>query len=389
MKNLTLVFKDVEEVHLGKDVFLTPYYIAKEFNLDLKIVFPNTETNQNLQKEHRGAEFIRKNLLYKKKKFLMFRELNFFKYIAINNKKIDNLMLFHLSPKTMLQTVMYKKLNPKGKVYVKLDLNISGVKGVQNFEKNTLKRKCYFQLIKSFFNKVDLVSCETKDVYEAISNKGLYGIGIKEKIEYIPNGFDDELLKELNLDIKKYEEKENIMITVGRIGTYPKNNEMLLEAINNIDLKDWKIMFIGPLTEGFKIKYEQFIERNPEKKEKVLLIGNINNKKELFEYYNKAKVFLLTSIFEGSALVFPEALRFGNYILTTDVGGAKDITNNSKIGKIVPVNDTDKLKMEILKVLNNEVELMNKYKQALELSENKFLWSKIIKSSKKMKEIFG
>lgn len=69
----------------------------------------------------------------------------------------------------------------------------------------------------------------------------------------------------------------------------------------------------------------------------VILVGNIENKNLLYDYYNRAKVFLLTSRLEGFAIVYPEALKFGNYIITTDVGGAKDITNNGQIGIVTEI----------------------------------------------------
>lgn len=388
MKNLTLIFNDVEDAHLGKDVFLTPYYIAREYNLKLNVVFPSTETNRNLTSNYRGAKFIRKKFLYTTKKISILRELNFYIYIFFNNKKIDNLMLFHLSLKSMLQTILYKYLNPKGKCYVKLDININGLNNCQNYKINNLKRRIFMKIVNLFFKKVDLISCETLEIYQKIISKGLYGINIKDKLDYIPNGFDDELLKNLDIKIKAYKEKENIMITVGRLGSYEKNNEMLLNAIDKVDIKDWKILLIGPFDDKFEQKYNEFIRNNKDKKTKVLLVGNISDKKKLFEYYNKAKVFILTSRSEGFALVYPEALKFGDYILTTDVGGAKDITENSKVGKIIPVEEPKILKEEIEKIIKNKINLQKKYEESLKLSEKNFLWSNIIKKSKKMKELF-
>lgn len=39
---------------------------------------------------------------------------------------------------------------------------------------------------------------------------------------YLPNGFDEALLESLHIKEKSYAEKENIMLTVGRLGTPPK-----------------------------------------------------------------------------------------------------------------------------------------------------------------------
>lgn len=389
MKNLYIMFNDLEEVHLGKDVFLTPYYISKEFKLKLKLIFLETETNKKLDEIYRNAELIRKKFRGNKKSNFFIREYEFFKYIFLNSKKIDNLMLFHLSLKSIFMTIIYKTLYPKGKVYIKSDLNIEGLDKFQNFKINKLKKILRGILIKIFFKKIDLITVETEEVYNKLSEIGFYGEDISKKLDYIPNGFDDELLKSLDIKIKEYKDKENIMITVGRLGSYQKNNEMLLNAIDKVDMKDWKILLIGPFDNKFEQKYNEFIKNNKDKKEKVLLVGNISNKKELFEYYNRAKVFLLTSRWEGFALVYPEALKFGDYILTTDVGGAKDITENSKVGKVIPIEDFKILKEEIEKIIKDKINLEQKYNESLKLSEENFLWSNIIKNSKKMKKIFG
>ena len=178
------------------------------------------------------------------------------------------------------------------------------------------------------------------------------------------------------------------MITVGRIGTEPKNNEMLLKVLKNIELINWKVFIIGPYTEKFKLLYEKFIQDNPDKKNKVILVGNIENKISLYDYYNRAKVFLLTSRWEGFATIFPEALRFGNYIITTDVGGAKDITNNGKIGVITEINNEENYKEEILKVINGQINLEKKFTESIELSKTKFLWNNIVKN-KEIKFFFN
>ena len=257
-----------------------------------------------------------------------------------------------------------------------------------NSENMPFMRKIQKILLKKLIKKIDLISIETKEAYEEILKNGLYNENISNKIIYIPNGFDEEYLVENNIKIKSFEEKENLMITVGRIGTEQKNNEMLLNSLNNIDLRNWKIYIIGPYTEKFKIKYDEFIKNNQDKKERVILIGNIKDKNLLYDYYNRAKIFLLTSRWEGFAIVYPEALRFGNYIITTDVGGAKDITDNGNIGAITEIENIIQFRNEILKVVNNEINLEEKYDKSLELSKKQFLWNEIVKD-KKFKEFFN
>ena len=269
---------------------------------------------------------------------------------------------------------------------MKLDMDKKAVNFYnQNFK--NIFRKIQKKFLKNFLKNIDLISCETKECFDEIRENGLCNFDISDKLIRIQNGFDEEYLIENNTKVKNFEEKENIMITVGRIGTEQKNNEMLLKVINKMDLKDWKIYIIGPYTEEFKEYYDSFIKNNSDKKDKVILVGNIENKNLLYDYYNRAKVFLLTSRWEGFAIVYPEALRFGNYIITTDVGGAKDITNNGEIGGVTEIENEEQYKNEILKVINEEINLKEKYNQSLEWSEENFLWNNIVKH-KKFKEFF-
>lgn len=146
----------------------------------------------------------------------------------------------------------------------------------------------------------------------------------------MPNGFDEEYLKEMNLHECTFKEKENLIITVGRLGTFQKNTEMLLRALGNVDLRDWKVILLGPYDENFKKIISSFYKENPEKHTSVEFIGAIYDKKELWEYYNKAKVFVFTSRYESYGLVFDEAIRFKNYIVSTDTGIFPDLPNDVK-----------------------------------------------------------
>ena len=326
-KRLDLIFtgNGFEKFLLYKDVGLLPYYLKKEYDLEVKIICSNRK--KKIQNNFRGMEIIELKYYFFGKvfekilKFKILKFFNYYKYLLKNAKKINYLMFFHIGLDKLFLIILYQFLNKNGKIYFKMDSNISGVLNSNN-ENISFIRKIQKILLKNLIKRIDLISIETKEAYEEILKNGLYNMGISNKITYIPNGFDEEYLKENNIKIKQFEEKENIMITVGRIGTEEKNNEILLDSLNKIDLKNWKIYIIGPYTEEFKNKYDKFIRNNQDKKESVILIGNIEDKNLLYNYYNRAKVFLLTSRWESFGIVLSEALRFGEYIITTDVGAA-------------------------------------------------------------------
>lgn len=377
MKNLTLLYEpfELEKSFLYKDVALMPYYLGKEYNLNIDIVYFNNLCELD---KFRNINFIKvkKSKWYKFiskiDKFGIYNNINFIKYLLKKNKKIDYLMLFHLDFGKIIIVWLYKILNKKGKIYIKLDID---TRTLSNKRINTKLKKIFFKHILT--NNIDLISAETTQAYTYIKKNGLFGVDISKKINYIPNGFDNEKIDEKIISQIKFENKRNIMITVGRLGTEQKNNELLLEALKKVDLENWEVILIGPYTDEFKTHFEKYMNSNNINKQRIKLIGNITDKQLLYDYYIKAKVFILTSRWESFALVLGEALKFGCYIISTDVGAARDMTRNGTIGSIF--NGTvDDLVCKINDVIYEKVDLKEKNIKILEEAK-KYDWNNIVK----------
>jgi glycosyltransferase involved in cell wall biosynthesis len=60
---------------------------------------------------------------------------------------------------------------------------------------------------------------------------------------------------------------------------------------------------------------------------------------ELKWYYGAADVFVLATAYEGWANVFLEAMACGLPVVTTDVGGNREVVGDAGLGAIVPVDD--------------------------------------------------
>ena len=122
-KQLTLIFNHFETEHLGKDVFLVPLYLGKQLGYDVTIVYPLTETNKDFPLQIRGVKLVPLRFRNRITWFPLWRTWNFYTYLIKHASRIDLLMRFHYSLHSILMTLVYKTFRPKGKVYIKMDID--------------------------------------------------------------------------------------------------------------------------------------------------------------------------------------------------------------------------------------------------------------------------
>ena len=369
MKIFVTLFEKAENIHLVKDVGQIPYLMYHYFGYDSTLVtYENKKSYDYLDNEVKGLklEFI------PKVKFGRY-SLSMLWYLYLNAKKIDVLHMFHHREKTYLNFLMYKWRNPNGIAFLKSDTGLNNIKKNNGFI--PLKRPKYAVrdwLFKKVLPKLDIVSVESQEGFEIVSKKHEE---YKEKFLYMPNGINVEKMYSMT-PIKSFEEKENIILTVGRIGAPEKNNELLLSAVENLDLKDWKVVLVGPIEEDFKRKIEQFYEKNPHLKDKVIFTGAIYDRAKLYEWYARSKVFCLTSIEESFGFVLIESMAYGNCVVTTPISSAKEITQDESTGYIV--SSQDKLEGKLHDLMNNQEVLQEKYTLAINRANEHYSWENIL-----------
>ena len=160
-----------------------------------------------------------------------------------------------------------------------------------------------------------------------------------EKIHVIYNGI--ELDKSGNLDINK--DKDKIILSIGRMVPW-KGFDILIELMP--DLPDWQLVIIGD---------------GPTKDQLVKLIDKLNLKervelknsmlrKELLEYLNKAKVFILNTSFESFSFQVVEAMNAGVPVITTNIGNLSEIIDNGQEGILVEPNNKKQIIEAIRKI---------------------------------------
>lgn len=326
-------------IYFTKDVFLTPYYLAKVTGKPLEFYYGMRLSNDLLPYEYRAAHIEgnsnRKNVT----RIQEFYDL--FNYVIGNYKRIDTLFIIGFNFYHLLIVYFLKKLNRSAKVVVLGDMEPK--QALEIYDSNFFQKKSIFGYLKSkladfcFNNSILLVA---NTVAYEIMKKQFSRRGWKGLLNFYPC-LDDEKFNEYGIVRKSWEQKENILICVGRIGCYQKNTEMLLEALKKVDLKDWKIYMIGPITNSFFMRKEygsfqdtikRFYDDYPQYSEKLIFTGMIHNQKEMMELYNRAKILLSTSRYEGFANTYSQAAAFGCYIVSTDVGGADIASNKWKFG---------------------------------------------------------
>jgi GalNAc-alpha-(1->4)-GalNAc-alpha-(1->3)-diNAcBac-PP-undecaprenol alpha-1,4-N-acetyl-D-galactosaminyltransferase len=342
--NMTLIFNPLWPEHIGKDVFLVPYYLGKRFDYSVDIVYSPSEKSKNLPESLNGVKLVPLKLHKRESMSSMWDFFYTCFYIIKYAKSIDLLMFIRsCSPYYEFLSLLYKKLNSKGKVYVKLDINLEAINVGNSNSRFSIKRLIHKQIKISSLKLINCFSCETSVSYQQIKESRLLQFQFGDKLQLMPNGFDEELLQTIQIEERKFEEKENLIITVGRLGSPEKNTEMLLRALTKVSLDKWKVCLIGPIDPRIEQTIEHFYRDNPDKLESVKFTNAIYDKKKLWEYYNRAKVFVLTSDWEGYPIVYPEAKRFINYIVSTDVAACQDVIEDGKYGVSIPINDDLKL----------------------------------------------
>lgn len=317
-----VLFPECKNVHLIKRVGMIPYKMKELYGMDSAIAcYRNEEQYLYLETEVKGLklDFIRKRFNNSR--------LDGLCYLFENAKKIDVLQIFHIhSTRNYYWIELYKMLNPSGKVYLMLDTNY----GLTNYEYTFGKSSLLRTIRKKIIKKCALISAETESTAYGLSKK--WGINV----EWINNGF--YFRKKTPIE---YKDKENIICTVGRIGTFQKNNEVLLQAFKYFSQEhpDWKLKIIGAIEPVFNEYIDNFMKENTELIDKIIFLGEIQDRGKLFNEYKKAKIFALTSRWEGFAVSFMEALSAGCYIISSDVYCAYDITDYQRFGTIFPIGD--------------------------------------------------
>ena len=202
--------------------------------------------------------------------------------------------------------------------------------------------------------------------------KKSFPLYFRNKIYVVPNGVDTQLFSPSK---QKNAQKTITAIFVGRLETQ-KNLELLINSIARLSKTNRQLLLIGSGSQEYKL-----LDLARKLKVLVTRYANIPHQ-DLPKYYNRAKIFMLVSRFEGHPKALLEAMSCGLPAIGTDVEGINDVLIHNKNGLLVrqTVIDVSK-KMKML--LSNEYLAKklgsNARKTIVEKYESKETWNKEVR----------
>jgi glycosyltransferase involved in cell wall biosynthesis len=128
-----------------------------------------------------------------------------------------------------------------------------------------------------------------------------------------------------------------------------KGYGVLVEALAMLKKRNWRLRIVGAARALETVNALQAQISKHGLEDRIQLLGAVRDK-ELDEFYEKADLFVMSSLFEGYGMVLAEALQRGLPIVTT-TGGAASETVPEGAGLKVPPGDAEALAVALDKAL--------------------------------------
>jgi glycosyltransferase involved in cell wall biosynthesis len=280
------------------------------------------------------------------------------------HSEMDILILHGMYEQTIYYLYEYRKLRPDSRVYCGLDMNSYWMNNIiwdslpaLNFSKNC-----------------DLIATSCRFLRDELNRSPKVSFPCR----WFPNGFYNPTDIQIVAD---YKQKKNVIVTVGRIGTNQKNNLELMLAFAKVSnlIPDWSLRLVGTIEPEFQYTINKYFSEFSDLTERVIFVGEVSDKKDLYSEYANAKIFALTSKLEGGTPnVYAEALFHGCMFITSDIDAADDITDFGRLGIKYKFNDIDELASAILKMCSQSDEnaFRKHIPKALEYANKYYDWNR-------------
>ena len=217
--------------------------------------------------------------------------------------------------------------------------------------KNWKKKKSKIDRFVDRISKYSKIICICKEMKEDLIN---LKNELKNKVDFLYNPIDFDRIKKLsNEDFSEEDKKllkDKFLLSIARLDCVPKDFETLFKAyeIAKKNGYDCKLYIIGDGPD--KDKVEKLKEANLYK-EDILLLGRKENP---YNWLKKADKLILSSRYEGFAIVLLEGLCLGKNVIASDCKtGPNEILANNR-GLLFKVGDYSTLAKYIISEKNKE-----------------------------------
>lgn len=217
--------------------------------------------------------------------------------------------------------------------------------------KNWKKKKSKIDRFVDRISKYSKIICICKEMKEDLIN---LKNELKKKVDFLYNPIDFDRIKKLsNEDFSEEDKKllkDKFLLSIARLDCVPKDFETLFKAyeIAKKNGYDGNLYIIGDGPD--KEKVEKLKETNLYK-ENILLLGRKENP---YNWLKKADKLILSSRYEGFAIVLLEGLCLGKNVIASDCKtGPNEILANNR-GLLFKVGDYSTLAKYIISEKNKE-----------------------------------
>ena len=281
-------------------------------------------------------KFLPKNGFFSSRfSYILIFLFSFIPLYKVIKRKNPDYFICHLI--TSLPMLLAKLFNFRSKFI----LRISGLPKFNFF------RKFYWKTCGNIFFKI------TSPTNATINHLQLIKIFDEKKIlllrDPVINIQKIEKLKKQKID--PYFEKNQFLVAIGRL-TKQKNFEFLINCFQKLtnSQPNLKLVILGDGEEMQNLKrliHTKNLENN------IFLLGHLQN---VFNYLSRAKLFILSSLWEDPGWVLLEAAASNTLILSSDCkNGPSEIIDNNNAGQLYKVD--------------NEQDFINKFNQIMSLDK--------------------
>lgn len=342
----------------------------RKYGHDVRVVTDKIDANRGLN-EFNGVKVIK---LPKIEIFSISFGLLY--YLLGNSRKIDCLLLYHITINTGLFSLVFRLLSRKGIIVIKLD-NDGRV-----WEHSI---PLFFKILRLFLKETRIIPyiiSKTSNIIIAESPESRIRIikrypFFENKLTVLPNGIDYQTIDKYK-GMFPNEKKTNKILFVGSI-CYRKGIDLLIQAFALLknSYPGWIIEITGGVLEPEYDRKLRNLITSLNMESRVTFSGHLDAE-FLVKKYLESEIFCLPSRHESFGLVILEAMYLGVPVISANAGCAEYLLDYGNSGMIFDRENIDELRFKLKALIENDKLRKEFSEKARKRFLEVFTWDKII-----------